>query len=111
MFDGSVSVHKYMIKVYLFILPVLLLSITPELDIVGSTAPVLEGRVLWADAILDGLGRHDVRVCALNHFVGIDALVTGHVDGQRIIAQGLHLVDGQVAVRLVAQCIVLAWKT
>lgn len=91
-------------------LPVLLLSMTTELNVISIPSLVLEGHVLRTNVVLDGLRGHNVGVGALHHLVGVYALVTGHVDWQRVITQGLHLVNGQVTVRLVAQCVVLAWK-
>lgn len=87
------------------ILPMLLLG-TTQLDVISLSAPRLEGRMLGTDVILDGLGRHNVGIGALDHLVGVNALVTRDIDWQRVVSQGFHLVNGQVAIRLVAQCVV-----
>lgn len=64
----------------------LLLSIAAELDVVCISALVLEGYMLRTNVVLDSLRRHDVRVSALNHLVGIDALIPRYIDWQRIVA-------------------------
>lgn len=63
---------------------------------------IIPGNVFGTDRVLDMLRRQHVAVDAAHHPVGIDPLVSGHVDGQRIVAQRLHFVRRQISVGLVA---------
>lgn len=63
---------------------------------------IIPGYVFGTDRVLDMLRRQHVAVDTAHHLVGIDPLVSGDVDGQRIVAQRLHFVRRQVSVGLVA---------
>lgn len=76
----------------------------------GAPAGLLHGDVLRADRVLQSLRRlrrAHRRLGRLNHLV-VDALIACDINRQRVIAQRLHFVDGQVAVRLIRQSSVLA---
>lgn len=64
--------------------------------------------VLGADAVLDGLRRKHVSV-AVDHLVGVDPLVFCDIDGQRVVAQGLHFIGSQIAIGLISQHVVFTW--
>lgn len=43
--------------------------------------------------------------------IGVNPLISGNIDGQRVVSKALHLVYGEVAVWLVTQHCVLTWNT
>lgn len=78
-----------------------------NVDVVGEIgrrdAGLYHRRVLRADRILQRRGRELVRIGTLNHLVRVHSLVARHIDRQRVVPEGLHLIDRQVAVRLIRQ--------